>query len=157
MFPRRQLNLLIIDTIEMPLKLSNNQRVAAASPPRPSILGSKIVKPSRYSSNLVVTVSINVVHYKQKKDRLQQMQEHDQFTEKKTIDSKKTGDNQRPQTTQEIPHQNAFEILKYVGLPPWTIIDNSAYNRAYTQAHALSTQCTVLGRTKFPEYRCDGN
>lgn len=83
-FTKRPFNLLSINKSMMPIKVPKNQRVATAIPPPLSIIHSKIDGPSYYSRYTPVAESINVVHYKQKPDKLPEMQEHAQ-----TIDEDK--------------------------------------------------------------------
>lgn len=85
-YPKRPFILLIIDPNNGPLKLPKKQQVATGNPPPPlSIMHTKIDEPSYYWSYMLVTEFINVVHYKPKPERWQQMQGHAQVTEEVNI------------------------------------------------------------------------
>lgn len=72
-FPKRPLNLRIINMGEMPVKLPKNQQVTTANCPAPSVIHCKTKWPFPYSPDLAVTKSINVAHYTPKPSKMQQI------------------------------------------------------------------------------------
>lgn len=66
----------------MPLKYPKNQLVETASISPPLHVYSKLDEPSPYPPDPPVPETTNVVHYRPKPDRLQQIQEHIQVTKK---------------------------------------------------------------------------
>lgn len=75
---KKWFRLLIINKSEKTLFLPSYQQVATATPRFPCKLHTNFSDPSPYTPDSPLTSPIHIIHYKQRFNRLQQIQEHSQ-------------------------------------------------------------------------------